>query len=329
MAKFLAPAPPGDLEPGPAPSFSVVIPAFQAAATIAEAIASVRAQTTPAAEIVVCDDGSSDGLEAALADHREAIVLLRQPHRGVAASRNALLEVARGDFIVPLDADDVYAPTRLQRLAELASARPDLDILSTDANFVRDGSVVGRFNQKTPFAAERQQEAILNRCFVICPAMRRARVLEVGGYDERLRTAEDWDLCIRLILAGAAAGSVAEPLLDYRLGSVSLTASRAETLRERVHVLEKAAATEGLAPAVRRAAARAVSHHRSRALEQGAREALLRGGAGARGELLAVARSGDVAPRARAAALLAAVAPRRARRIAERALSDSTGRPRG
>jgi glycosyltransferase involved in cell wall biosynthesis len=312
------------------PSFSVLIPAYEAAATIGEAVESLRAQTLAPAEVLVCDDGSGDDLAAALEPYRGFVRLLqKERHRGVAAARNELLEAARGDFVVPLDADDVYAPTRLQRLAELAAARPELDILGTDAVFVSGGRLVGRFNEKTPFAAERQAEAILDRCFVICPAMRRQRLLEIGGYDESLRTAEDWDVCIRLILTGSAAGSVEEPLLEYRLGGESLTARRSETLRERVYMLEKAAATPDLDPAVREAAERAVSRHRARALEQAAVEAVGEGGAEARRRLLAVARARGVSPRARLGAAIASLAPTRLGRLADATLSGSTGRPRG
>jgi len=313
---------------GEPPTFAVVIPAFEAAATIGEALASLRAQTRPAEEIIVCDDGSRDDLERALEPHREEIQLLRQEHGGVAAARNRLLRAATADFVVPLDADDVYAPTRLQRLAELAAAGPDLDILATDALLVSDGETVGRFGAGTPFAAGDQVEAILDRCFVICPAMRRERLLEIGGYDEALRTAEDWDACIRLILAGSRAGLVDEPLLEYRLGSESLTASRVETLRERVYMLEKAAAIPGLDPARRRAAERAVSHHRARALEQEAREAVAEGAPDARRRLVAVAGSRAVSLRTRLGALAGATAPSLLRRLVEATVAGSTGRPR-
>ncbi len=312
----------------PAPGFSILIPAYEAAATIAEAIVSARAQTLPPDEIIVCDDGSNDDLAAAIEPHREAIRLIEGEHRGVAAARNELLAAATAEFVVPLDADDAFAPTRLQRLAELAAARPQLDILSTDAHLCSAGEVVGRFNEKTPFAFEAQAQAILERCFVICPAMRRSRLLALGGYDESLRTAEDWDVCIRLILTGSEAGLVDEPLLEYRLGGESLTSSRSQTLRERVYMLEKAEATTDLDPSIRRAAAHAVSHHRGRALEQEAIEAVAACHPGARRKLLAVARSRDNGLRARLGAALASVAPNQSRRIVEATLWGSSGRPR-
>jgi GT2 family glycosyltransferase len=317
------------VNPAQAPTFAVVIPAYEAAATIGAAIESLLAQTLPPAEIVVCDDGSRDDLEGALAPYRDAVTLLRREHRGVAAARNELLRAATADFVVPLDADDVYAPTRLQRLGELAAARPELDILATDAVFVSDGRAAGRFGDGSPFAAEGQAEAILDRCFVICPAMRRRRLLEIGGYDEQLRTAEDWDVCIRLLLTGSAAGLVDEPLLEYRLGSASLTSSRVETLSARAYMLEKAAAMAGLSPRLREAAERAAARQRARALEQAAREAVAAGAPGARRRLLAVAGSSAVPARARLGALAGAAAPRLLRRLVEATVSGSTGRPSG
>ncbi|HEU5253637.1 MAG TPA: glycosyltransferase family A protein [Solirubrobacterales bacterium] len=316
------------MEGGSRPSFAVVIPAYEAAATIGEALESVRAQTLAPAEVLVCDDGSADDLEGALEPFQGFARLLRGDHRGVSAARNQLLRAATADFVVPLDADDVYAPTRLQRLAELAEENPELDILGTDAAFVSGGREAGRFGERTPFAAERQAEAILDRCFLICPAMRRTRLLEIGGYDESLRTAEDWDVCIRLILSGSEAGLVDEPLLEYRLGGESLTARRSETLRERVYMLEKAAATPGLDPATREAAGRALSRHRARALEQAAIEAVEEGDPEARRRLRAVARSADVARRARLGAAIGSLAPARLGRVAAATLSGSTGRPR-
>ena len=327
MRSVLAPAAPAGLRPGPRPSFSIVIPAYQASATIGEAVASVRAQTYPAGEIIVCDDGSTDDLSAALAEHGEAVTLIRQEHLGVSAARNALLRAAGCDFVVPLDADDVYAPTRLERLAELGEARPDLDILTTDAEFVVEGQGVGRFHEATPFAVNDQPEAIFERCFVICPAMRRERLIAIGGYDEELRSAEDWDCCIRLIGAGSRAGLVEEPLLEYRLGGASLTASRAETLSERVYMLEKA--VSAAAGPASRAVRRTLDHHRARALQRAALDAVDAGDPSARRRLLEVAGARAVAPMARVGALAAAIAPSRMRGLVEATLSDSTGRPVG
>jgi GT2 family glycosyltransferase len=216
MRRLLAPAGDAPIEPGPIPSFSIVIPAYQAAGFIADSVESALEQTLEPREVIVCDDGSTDYLGSALAPFRERITLLRQAHRGAGAARNAAVRVASGEFVVMLDADDVYEPERLSALAELAAARPDLDILGTDLSYEVAGAPDGRFYQFTEFPLQHQRLAILESCFVACPALRRARVLEVGGFDESLAIAQDWDLFVRLILGGCKAGIVDEPLLRYR-----------------------------------------------------------------------------------------------------------------
>jgi GT2 family glycosyltransferase len=235
--------PPGDgpIAPGVRPTFSVIIPAYQSASTVGAAVASALAQTYRAREIIVCDDGSTDELAAVIARFGDRVTLLRRPHHGAGAARNAAIDAASGDFVVLLDADDVYDPDRLQALAELAAARSDLDILVTDAYFEVDGRVTGRFYQSNAFAVADQRTAILERCFFGWPAMRRTSVLAVDGFDESLAIApaEDWDLFIRLILSGSRAGLVDHPLMRYRKHPGATTSNRARALRARAAVLEK------------------------------------------------------------------------------------------
>ena len=186
VRRFLAPGADAVVHPGPRPSFSVVIPAYQAAASIGEALESVLVQTAPPLEIIVSDDGSTDGIDNVLEPYRERIMLLRGPHRGVSAARNAALAVARGEFVANLDADDVFLPERLEALGELAMAHSDLDILATDAWFEVDGRRQGRFNRVNGFPVDDQRAGILSTCFVLSPAVRREALLEVGGFDESL-----------------------------------------------------------------------------------------------------------------------------------------------
>src|ERR687898_594845 len=136
---FLAPPEKQHLKPSAAPTFSVVVAAYQVANLIGEALDSIRQQTVAPLEVIVCDDGSTDELEEALSPYSDEIVLLRKQHGGEASAKNAAAFAARGDFVVILDADDVYLPTRLEALTALARARPDLDILTTDAYLVANG----------------------------------------------------------------------------------------------------------------------------------------------------------------------------------------------
>lgn len=314
MSNVLAPAPlapPGRAkEP---PTFSVVIPAYQAAATIRGAVGSVLAQTLPPLEVIVCDDGSTDELASALQPFAHSVRLIRMPHGGVAAARNAGVRACRGDFVLVVDADDVLLERKLEALGRLAQARPDLDLLSTDVYFEVDGRRVGCFNEANPFAVEDQRTAILERCFVGWPAARRSRLLAVGGFDESLSTAEDWDCWIRLVLDGALAGMDDEPLSVYRISPGSLTASRTATLQDRLRIMEKAREHPGLRPVERPAVERALGVHRARAVLAEAQEAVAQGRRDARRRCLQAAGTRQIALGSRVRALLAAAAPARAR----------------
>jgi glycosyltransferase involved in cell wall biosynthesis len=285
------------------------VPAYQAAGSIADAVESALAQTVPPLEIVVSDDGSTDRLEPALAPYRGRITLLRRPHRGVSAARNAALEVVRGDFVANLDADDVFLPERLEALGELGMAHPDLDILATDAWFEVGGVRQGRFNRLNGFPIDDQRTGILSLCFVLSPAVRRERLLAVGGFDESLARAEDWECWIRLVLGGSRVGLVDEPLYVYRLRDDSLTADHPAALRSRVAMLDKVATRHDL-EARELALVRSLREERNReALLAEAEAALLARSKDARRRALRVATGPGFGPATRAKAMVAAVVP--------------------
>ena len=227
MRRFLVPEADGPVEPGAPPSFSVLIRTYQSADSVGEAVESALGQTVPPFEVVVYDDGSTDGTGDALRPYGDRIHYLRRENAGAAAAFDGGVEAASGDFVVVLDADDVFEPERIEALSELATARPDLDIVTTDAAWESEGRVVGRFNgPANPFEVENQRTAILERCFIVAPAVRRSSVLRVGGQDTQLQVSADWDCWIRMILGGSKAGSVDEPLLRYRLREGSVSSER-------------------------------------------------------------------------------------------------------
>jgi hypothetical protein len=306
----------------------VIVAAYQAAGTIGEALESAFAQTLPAKEIVVCDDGSTDDLDAALEPYRDVITLLRQENAGEAATKNRGARAATGEFVVFLDADDVFLPERLEALAELAAARPDLDLLTTDAFLELDGRVVRRcYEHGWTFAIDDQRREILERNFVFgLTAVRRTRFLVSGGFDESLRYATDWDLWCRMILGGARVGLVAAPLARYRLRPDSLSARRASLLRGRCAVLEKASARPDLAPPERRVVMAALRRERRSALIAEAHEALVEGSRGRRRLAVQVATARSMPMRTRIKAALAAAAPRAAGRALLR-LQERDGVP--
>jgi glycosyltransferase involved in cell wall biosynthesis len=315
MRRFLAPSPTGATSPAPPPTFSILIPVYNAAATVGEAIESALGQTRPPHEVVVCDDGSTDDLDRALAPFLDRVLLVRQSNRGGAAALNAAAGRASGDFVALLDADDVYLPERLEALSELVVARPDLDILTTDAFYVSGGRVVGRFNgPANPFATDAQREAILERCFIIVPAVRRSRLLDEGGWDESLSIGYDWDCWLRLILGGSLAGSVDQPLVNYCLHDSSLSARRVESLQSRLTILERAVMHPRLTASERAVLEESLARHRRTALLAEAQEAIRGARPDARARSLAVAREQRFGRRTRFRALVLAHTPARLRR---------------
>lgn len=313
--RVLAPAPPAGLEPlASPPSFSIVIPAYQAAETIGNAVRSALEQVHPAAEVIVVDDGSTDDTLAALRPFEGDIVLVSKNNGGAASARNAGMEAATGEFVAVLDADDRFHPRRIEALAELASLRPDLDLVTTDARFMVGGEEAGSFLHDNPFATDHQRTAILRNCFVGgWPAARVVRVREIGGFDESLRIGHDWDCWLRMILSGAAAGLVDRPYYDYVLHQGSLTASRATALWDRVRLLEKAASNPGLRPEEHSTLKQEIRRRRGDAVDEETQVALA--GEGNRRHLLRLALLPGLALRTRTAAALAAPAPALARRL--------------
>jgi glycosyltransferase involved in cell wall biosynthesis len=307
--------------PTAGPTFSIVIAAYQVADVIADALHSALAQTHRAHEVIVCDDGSTDGLDAALSSFGDSITLIkRSVNGGEAAAKNQGVRAATAEFVVILDADDVFMPDRLEALAQLAAARPDLDILTTDAYLELEGTRIRRcYEADWPFETDDQRRGILERNFIFgLAAVRRQRLLDVGGFDESIRWTTDWDCWIRLILHGSRAGAVAEPLALYRVRAGSLSAARRDHVAGRLQTLRKAASTDGLSVLERRTVNVTIAEQERELALLEARSALLAGDAHARRRLLAVARRNGIPARTRAKAAIAALVPG----LAARALRD-------
>jgi hypothetical protein len=313
--------------PGPEPTLSVIIAAHQAATVAPDAVRTALEQTRPPLEVVVCDDGSDDDLAGALAEFGDRVTLLRQDNRGPSAARNAAARAARGDYVVVMDADDVFAPERLEALAAGLAQRPDLDVLTTDAWIEIDGERVRRvYDGGYRFEVEDQRTAILRECFVFgLAAYRRERLLAVGGYDEAIRYSEDWDFGLRLILDGSLVGCVDAPLASYRLQRGSLSSQRANLLLGSVQTLEKAARRTDLSPGERAALEESLASFRARYGVTRAREALMTGAPGGRRLAARAAATAGLGARTRAKLVAAVVAPGAVGRRLRRLPVETTG----
>jgi hypothetical protein len=274
--------------------------------------------------VIVSDDGSSDALDNALAPFGERVTLVRRPHRGVAAARNAGLAAAGGDFVLFWDADDILLPGKMAALDRLGTERPDLDLLGTDMYFERDGRRAGRFGEVNPFPVGDQRTTVLERCFVVQPAIRRTRLVAIGGFDETFSTGEDWDCVLRLILSGSSAGLWDEPLAVYRIHSGSLTHSRPQTLWDRVRLMEKALDHPGLREEERLLLERSLPAQRGRARLAAAQAAIAADDPDARRRCLELASTRGLDLRTRVSALSFALLPARLRKSLGRSLTRSS-----
>jgi glycosyltransferase involved in cell wall biosynthesis len=188
---------------------SVIIPAYNAGACIAEAIESVLDQSYPHYEIIIVDDGSTDTTKDVLEAFADKVTFIKQKHRGAAASRNAGIERAGGNYLTFLDADDLLLPTKLSVQASFLDNNPEIDVVYSDGYIFydsEDGLEVEQpfsetwFLDKTLSTPPRNIEVLLIRnAFPINAAMvRKDRVAAVGGFDETLAALEDWELWFRL-----------------------------------------------------------------------------------------------------------------------------------
>lgn len=182
------------------PSVTVVIPTYNLALLLPGAIASVRAQQWPNLEIIVVDDGSTDDTESVL--HALAgdgdLRWLRQENAGAAAARNRGIVEAKGEWVAFLDADDFWLPGKLAAQFSELEIRPDAVFSYTDVTL---RSATGQESDLECGNADRPLlTQLLGGNLFATPTVlvRRDCLLEVGLFDARLRTGEDWDMWMRL-----------------------------------------------------------------------------------------------------------------------------------
>lgn len=221
---------------------STVIPTYNRREELPRAIDSALAQTYRNQEILVVDDGSTDGTSGMVAQrYGDRVRCIQRPNGGVSSARNHGMREARGEFIALLDSDDEWLPTKIEKQVALLQAHPDWGMVLCDVQRVDP--------QHRPTDILRRREAIPHDGDVLVPLLRmpslvpasillRRSVLDsVGGFDESLRTAEDIDFHLRVAAHGGI-GVVEEPLVLAMRGHEGLS-SYPGTQRDYVGVMER------------------------------------------------------------------------------------------
>ncbi|OLE56152.1 MAG: hypothetical protein AUI36_16465 [Cyanobacteria bacterium 13_1_40CM_2_61_4] len=199
----------------PAIKVSVIIPCYNSDAFLSETVQSVLAQTLHDIEIILVDDGSVDGtrtvIERLIAETPERRMhFVCQINAGVAAARNRGISEASGQYILPLDADDLIGPTMLEECADMLDADPQLSLVYTDRQDFGDIERVW-----TAGKYELQRLKYFNQ-IGYCSMFRKSMWEEVGGYRVNVSGFDDWDFWIASALRGFRGRHLPKPLLKHR-----------------------------------------------------------------------------------------------------------------
>jgi glycosyltransferase involved in cell wall biosynthesis len=221
-----------------APTVTVVIPVHDRARYLGAAIDSVLAQTFTDFELIVADDGSTDGSDAIAAGYADPRVrLLRNgTNLGAPATRNRAIAEARGRYVANLDSDDLMRADRLARQVAFLDAHPDIALLGSDKGRIDSGGRRMRKLRRRPTAPAAVAARLLFRCCIAHTSMMaRTAVLRDHPYDTSFPVSQDFDLFTR-IAERHAVGNLPEPLVLYRRHAtqVSLQHARTRAMQTRI-----------------------------------------------------------------------------------------------
>ncbi len=268
----------------PRPSISVVVAAYQAERFIAETLESILGQTHPPDEIIVVDDGSTDGTAHELERFDDRIRIVRRPNGGCPAAFNTAFREARGDFIAMCGADDIWEPQKLEWQVEVVLAHPEADVLFGHA--VLFGRAAGE-HVRPPGAGLLDSTVFRNALFrencVCAPSVliRRTLFERLGPFVE-VFGADDYEYWFRCLRAGARFYYDPRPMVRWRQHEGNLSAQLAwmdecscQVRRwYEADVTDHAVVCDALAPVLFRIARRLVDDGRPEEARQRFREAL-------------------------------------------------------
>lgn len=247
------------------PLVSVIVAAYNQRPWIREALDSALTQTYPRLEVIVVDDGSTDGTGALVRDtYGSRVRLITQPNRGLPAVRNTGISAAQGNWVQFLDGDDLLAPEKINiQVAALREAR-DHDLAYCEfAYFGKDPDRRWTGRIHSPRRSGVLLPELLKGNFIVSHAalVRRSVLLESGGFDERLDACEDYDLWLRLAEAGAQFLFTPGTLALYRQRPGSMSQNHVAQVSSTLHVLEHVPDRMPLSRSLRRRHARALAFY--------------------------------------------------------------------
>ncbi len=212
------------MTPNHHPTISVIIPVYNQAVYVSEAIQSVLGQTYPDFELIVVDDGSTDETPRILESfHDPRLRVFRQPNKGLSEARNYGLRESSAPLVTFLDSDDYFYPDKLAVLSDYLQEHPEIGLVSGGTQYIDQKGQPLRQEVNSPGILDLHKFLISNPICVSAILMRRIWFDRVGMFDVNLRACEDWDLWIRLAYAGCRFAWVEQPVVAYRYHGGQMT----------------------------------------------------------------------------------------------------------
>jgi glycosyltransferase involved in cell wall biosynthesis len=230
------------------PRVSAIVPCYNGAHFLPDALDSALAQTFADYELLVIDDGSTDNTAEVAGDysarHPGRVRYIHQENKGLAVARNTAIAAARGDLLALLDCDDLWMPERLAEGVRVMDACPEVGLLHADIVCIdADRRPLPPLSRDERFLSGRIFEHIYTRrAHVSCPTVlfRRECVEKVGGFDPELTRlgCEDRDLWLRIARHWPFA-YIPRPMAQYRITPGSMSRNREKMMKAKMYVLEK------------------------------------------------------------------------------------------
>lgn len=228
------------------PLVSIIIPTYDSRQWLGEAVDSALGQTYPNCEVIVVDDGSSDGTKKWLTEtYGNTIRYFFQTNQGLAVARNKGLAEARGEYVQFLDSDDYISSLKIETLVTYLETHPQVDVAFSHCMLFHDGAPQSLYDW---YRANHYQDedifvSMLNEGFILIhmPVVRTNSLIRVGGFDESLGAGSDWEMWLRLAWHGGNFTYVSgSGLCYYRVRSTSMSHSLAHSL-DNLRVIDKVA----------------------------------------------------------------------------------------
>ena len=202
------------------PLVSILIPAFNAERYIKETLGSALAQTYRHIEIVVVDDGSTDGTANIIKSYNDPrLRYVYQENQGIIRVRNRLLQEARGDFLTYLDSDDIYFPEKVEEEVKFLETNPEYAAVYCDLRYFFDGHPEKLYRHRYTFYSGDIFEHLLEKMFITNTTFmfRRSVIDAIGMYEEAMGTVEDWHYFLKMAQKGFKFGFIPKDLVRFRL----------------------------------------------------------------------------------------------------------------